>query len=72
MLHGYEFIVGSLAGTVVWALAVWLAIRRLQKKLGPDASPTTWTYINELGGYLVFGIIIMAILIVTTVVKLMG
>lgn len=42
---------------VLYGVVLYSAIRRLQKKLGPDANPTVWTYVNELGGYLVVGII---------------
>lgn len=68
---GGELILGLACGLGVWFLAIWLAVRRLQKKLGADARPTTWTYINELGGYIVVGIIIIVSLLVTLVQKLL-
>lgn len=71
MLEGWELIIGLGAGFAVWCLGIWLAIRRLQKKLGADASPTVWTYINELGGYIVVGIMIIVFLLVTVIGKLL-
>lgn len=71
MSGGWSLILGLACGMAVWFLGIWLAIRRLQKKLGADTRPTVWTYINELGGYILVGIIIIVCLLVTLVGKLM-
>lgn len=52
-----QFVYFSVICAVVYGVALYSAIRRLQKRLGPDANPTVWTYVNELGGYLVVGIV---------------
>lgn len=44
---------------LLFATFVYTAIRRLQQKLGPGQKPTAWTYINELGGYIVVGLIFL-------------
>lgn len=36
---------------------IYSAIRRLKKQLATDAKPTIKTYLNEIGGYVVFGLV---------------
>jgi hypothetical protein len=50
------------AAPLLVGLAIILAgVARLRKKLAADASPTMGTYINELGGYVIAGLIALAI-----------
>lgn len=43
----------------VWGLLVWSAIARIQEKLSDSESPTFSTYVNELGGYVLVGIVLL-------------
>ena len=67
-----ELLMLPLGVLLFFAAFVYPAIRRLQQKLGPDAKPTIWTYINELGGYLVVGLIILIIVVVRILAVLFG
>ena len=43
---------------IVWGISLWSAVQRLRKQLDPQTKPTLWTYVNELGGYLVVGLLV--------------
>lgn len=52
-----KFIVGSM---VIGGLAVLIAgALRLRKKLAASANPSVFTYLNELGGYAIFGLLLL-------------
>lgn len=55
------FIIASVIGIV--AFVIWSAIRRLKKKLSSDTKPTAWTYLNEFGGYIVVGAVLLLALL---------
>ena len=68
-------IFGTIAATLATSLVGWLilysAIRRVQKKLDPANKPTTWEYINELGGYALVAVILIVSSLVTFITSLM-
>ena len=52
-------------GSVVMVAALfYFAIRRIRKKLASESKPTTWDFVNELGGY--------AVLLVISVLYVIG
>ena len=56
----FEFIAVPLSVCIVGGLMLYFAIRRVQKKLGSENKPTTWRFINELGGYALLAVILIA------------
>ncbi|MBD3674528.1 MAG: hypothetical protein HUJ26_13480 [Planctomycetaceae bacterium] len=58
-MFNQNFIVGFICILLAYGIFLYSAIKRLQKKLGQDVKPTLWTYANELGGYLVVGLLIL-------------
>jgi hypothetical protein len=64
------FIIASVIGIV--AFGIWSAIRRLQKKLSSDAKPTAWTYLNEFGGYIVVGAVLLLSMLIVVLSQLFG
>ena len=56
----FEFIAMPLSVCIVGGLMLFFAIRRVQKKLGSGNKPTTWEFINELGGYALLAVILIA------------
>lgn len=55
---------------IVWGVLLWSAVRRLQQRLDPKNAPSAWTYVNELGGYFVVGVMLV-IWFIVDVLKLM-
>ena len=68
-------IFGTIAATLATSLVGWLilysAIRRVRKKLDPANKPTTWEYINELGGYAVIAVVLIVSSLVTFITSLL-
>ena len=56
----FDFIAVPLSVCIVGGLMLYFAIRRVQKKLGSENKPTTWDFINELGGYALIAVILIA------------
>ena len=54
---------GLLITFAFWACLLAAAVWRLRQRLSPEAKPTLWTYVNELGGYLVVGLLLGGTLI---------
>jgi hypothetical protein len=61
-------IVVVLVGFFLLISAVW----RIRKKLVDESNPSLWTYINELGGYIVVGFLLTIGGIIWTIVRLTG
>ncbi len=53
----------ALSALIVWGLLLWSAVARLQEKLSDAESPTFSTYVNELGGYVLVGIVLLVVAI---------
>ena len=62
-----------IAGSMLVGIAlIASAITRVRKKLAVEAKPTLGTYLNELGGYVVVGVILILIslaVIVSSIVR---
>lgn len=56
----FEFIAMPLGMCIVGGLILYFAVCRVRKKLDPANKPTTWEFINELGGYALLAVILIA------------
>ena len=61
----FEFIAMPLGLCIVGGLILYFAVRRVQKNLDPASKPTTWEFINELGGYALLAVILIAYATIT-------
>jgi uncharacterized iron-regulated membrane protein len=61
----FEFVAMPLGVCIVGGLILYFAVRRVQKKLDPVNKPTTWEFINELGGYALLAVILIAYAVIT-------
>jgi hypothetical protein len=43
----------------LWAMTMWSAVRRVKKQLDLAIKPTIWVYVNELGGNIVVGLLLL-------------
>ena len=67
-----ELIMLPFSVCIVGGLFLYFAIRRVQKKLDPANKPTTWEFINELGGYALLGVIMIGYAAVTFLLALLN
>ena len=60
---GITEIAVALGALIIWGLLLWSAVARLQEKFSDSESPTFSTYVNELGGYVLAGIVLLVVAI---------
>ena len=68
----FELVMLPLSVSLVGGLFLYFAIRRVQKKLDPANKPTTWEFINELGGYALLGVILLGYALVSFLTNLLS
>ena len=56
-MSGLLLIAAFIGSVVMVAALFYFAIRRIRKKLASESNPTTWDFVNELGGYAVLMVI---------------
>ena len=54
-------LVVEIAFVIAGVRVIYSSVVRLQKKLDPANKPTILTYINELGAYLIMGVLLVVI-----------
>ena len=60
------------ATVVIPILMIAQAVRKIRKKLAGDSDQTLWACINEVGGHLVAGCLLLGLAIVLAIAHLLG